>query len=135
LPAEVVLDQTLKLHGNRSKTNRKRIIRELFDQVSLSARETSVLPRQLSGGQRQRIAIARALAVDPDLLILDEATSALDVSVQAQILSLLKDIRSERGVSYLMVSHDLAVIKEVCDEVLVMYRGHLVERTDAMHGL
>lgn len=131
MPATRLLDDVLRLHGHTSSKSRRIKVAELLDQVNLSEREAGALPRQLSGGQRQRVAIARALAVDPRLLILDEATSALDVSVQAQILTLLNEIRRDREVSYLLVSHDLAVIQEICDDVLVMYRGHLVGKTDA----
>src|SRR5699024_6295836 len=111
------------LHLSDSRSNRRAKATELLDSVNLSAREANSLPRDLSGGQRQRIAIARALAVDPRVLVLDEATSALDVSVQAQILTLLNEIRRDRGVAYLFVSHDLAVVREICDDLLVMYRG------------
>ncbi|WP_457809392.1 ABC transporter ATP-binding protein [Kushneria sp. EE4] len=110
----------------RLPDRRERAIQAL-EQVGLDADFLSRYPHQISGGQRQRIAIARALVLDPAILLLDEPTSALDVSVQAEILNLLADLRRERALTYLMVSHDLGVVAHLCDRVAVMKSGKLIE--------
>jgi len=126
--AEQVIDEVLRLHHAGSRAARAARVRSLVELVGLAARQARALPRALSGGQRQRIAIARALAAEPRVVILDESVAALDVSIQAQILNLLADIRRETGVSYILISHDLAVVRQITDEAIVMHRGRVVER-------
>jgi oligopeptide transport system ATP-binding protein len=126
--AEGALDEVLRLHHGWPADRRRARIDELIELVGLDSRQARALPRALSGGQRQRVAIARALAAQPRILILDESVAALDVSIQAQVLNLLADIRDETSVSYLLISHDLAVVRQLTDEAVVMYRGRLVER-------
>ncbi len=124
--AEQAIAEVLRLHQRTA--DRAPRVRELCDLVGLDERQSRALPRALSGGQRQRIAIARALAAEPRVVILDESVAALDVSIQAQILNLLADIRERTGVSYILISHDLAVVRQITDEAIVMYRGQVVER-------
>lgn len=122
-----VLGETLHLHGFKSIDDR---VVKLLDDVGLSQKFRFRYPHQLSGGQRQRVAIARALAPEPRLLLLDEPTSALDVSVQAEILNLLADLRAAHQLTYLMVSHDLAVVGHMCNRLAVMKDGDIVEIMD-----
>jgi len=125
------IGDVLRLHARLDPAARSTRIAQLLELVRLPTSVGSALPKQLSGGQRQRVCIARALAAEPRVLILDEAVSSLDVSVQAQILNLLCDIRDETNVSYLFITHDLGVVRQIADEVVVMRRGEVVERGQA----
>ncbi|GAB3939599.1 dipeptide ABC transporter ATP-binding protein [Corynebacterium tapiri] len=125
------IEEPLKLHKVGSKKQREQRVAELLDMVAMPRSAMRRYPNELSGGQRQRIAIARAMALDPEILVLDEAVSALDVLVQDQILTLLTDLQKQLGLTYLFITHDLAVVRQTADNVVVMRKGEVVEHGSA----
>jgi oligopeptide transport system ATP-binding protein len=122
-----IVAEPLQVHGVGSRRTRRETVRQLLDVVGFNPNYTNRYPHEFSGGQRQRIGIARALALNPKLIVCDEPVSALDVSIQAQILNLLKDLQRDFGLTYLFIAHDLAVVRTMSDRIAVMNRGKLVE--------
>ncbi len=127
MTAGELIVEPLVVHGIGDATSRERKLRQLLDMVGLAAHHAGRFPHEFSGGQRQRVCIARSLALDPAFVVCDEAVSALDVSVQAQILNLLHDLKDQLGLTYLFISHDLGVVRHISDRVAVMYLGQIVE--------
>ncbi|WP_026690808.1 ABC transporter ATP-binding protein [Alteribacter aurantiacus] len=127
---EKILGEPLIVHGIGDKQERLKKVREILEVVGLPGEHASRYPHQFSGGQRQRIGIARALIVNPKLIVCDEPVSALDVSIQSQILNLMEDLQEEFGLTYLFIAHDLSVVKHISDRIGVMYLGRMVELSD-----
>jgi len=130
MTASQIVAQPLRIHGRYRRAGGPAKVAELFERVGLDPSHGGRFPHEFSGGQRQRIGIARALALDPEVIVLDEPVSSLDVSIRAQIVNLLADLRDELGVAYLFIAHDLSIVRHLCDRVAVMYLGKIVEIGD-----
>ncbi len=131
LKVRQIVEEPLVIHGIGDKASRRARVEELFGLVGLDPSHLDRFPHQFSGGQRQRIGLARALALNPSLIIADEPVSALDVSVQAQVVNLLMDLQARLKLTYLFIAHDLRLVRQICDRVAVIYRGRIVELADA----
>ncbi len=125
-----IIEEPLRVHTDLSAEEKLAVVRPVLEQIELPEETLEKYPHEFSGGQRQRIGIARVLVTNPELLVCDEPVSALDVSIQASILNLFKRMQRERGLSYLFISHDLSVVKHLCDRIAVMYLGRIVELAD-----
>jgi oligopeptide/dipeptide ABC transporter ATP-binding protein len=127
-----IISEPFIVHGvERDEDKRKQLVQELMDQVGLNPEHYNRLPHEFSGGQRQRIGVARAVALKPKVIVADEPVSALDVSIQAQILNLLRELQADLGLTIIFIAHDLSVVRHMCDRIVVMYLGKVVELADA----